>query len=222
MRNKTKSYKDLPPTPPFFSGLTSLPFLSLLPRVVQGDREWGLWSVHHTLPLPLLPPQGEDSSPSAPAPAWGPSPGDSPPWTVKCEPFTQATVLQEQTAPAWVPQGVTSPASKPPTAWAPLHGATGPGRSLHPHRLFTPLGTSTCSGVESSMGCRWVSAPLWASMGCRGTAWLTMVLATGCRGTSAPAPGAPLPPPSALALVSAEFLLLSPAAKCPYTFFFFS
>ncbi|NXC66527.1 PLCZ1 phosphodiesterase, partial [Anhinga anhinga] len=40
--------------------------------VAQGDEEWGLWSVHHTLSL-LLPPQEEDSSHSSPAPAWGPS-----------------------------------------------------------------------------------------------------------------------------------------------------
>ncbi|KAK4828543.1 hypothetical protein QYF61_027219 [Mycteria americana] len=42
-------------------------------RVAQGDGEWGLRSVHHTLSVPLLPPQGEDSSHSSPAPAWGPS-----------------------------------------------------------------------------------------------------------------------------------------------------
>jgi len=39
--------------------------------MAQGYGEWGLWSVRHTS-LPLLPPQGEDSSHSAPAPAWGP------------------------------------------------------------------------------------------------------------------------------------------------------
>jgi len=37
--------------------------------------------------------------------------------------FPRATVLQEQTAPAWVPHGVTSPASRPAPAWA-LHGVT--------------------------------------------------------------------------------------------------
>jgi len=43
--------------------------------VAQKDGEWGLRSVHHTFSLPLLPPQGEDSSHSASAPAWGPSHG---------------------------------------------------------------------------------------------------------------------------------------------------
>jgi len=46
------------------------PHLSILSGV---NGEWGLWSVHHTLSLPLLPPQAEDSSHSAPAPTWGPS-----------------------------------------------------------------------------------------------------------------------------------------------------
>jgi len=43
--------------------------------VAQGNGEWGLRSVHHTLSLPLLPPQREDPSHSAPAPTWGPSHG---------------------------------------------------------------------------------------------------------------------------------------------------
>ena len=58
-----------------------------------------------------------------------------------------------------------------------------------------------------SMGCRWGSAPLWTSMGCKGTACLIMVFCMGCRGISAPAPGAPPPPPSSLTWVSAELFL---------------
>jgi len=92
-----------------------------------------------------------------------------------------------------------------------LHGSSGPARSLLQHGLPTgsqrPLGTSTCSSVWSSMACRWTSAPLWTSMGCGGTACLTMVFSTGSRGISAPAPGAPRPPPSSLTLVSAELFL---------------
>jgi len=71
------------------------------------------------------------------------------------------------------------------------------------------------------VGCRWVSAPLWTSVGCRGTAFLTMVFSTSCRGISALASVTPSPSPSSLTLVSAEFSLLSLAAKDPYVGFFF-
>jgi len=50
-------------TPDFSSSSTSSP------REARRDGEWGFWSVHHMLSLPLLPPQGEDSSHSSPAPA---------------------------------------------------------------------------------------------------------------------------------------------------------
>ena len=112
-------------------------------------------------------------------------------------------VLWEQTAPAWVPRGVTSPASKPAPAWAPL--STGPQvlpgacSSAGFPRGHSLLRASACSGVGSSTGCRWISAPPWTSMGCRGTACLTVVFPMGCRGISAPAP----PPAPSLTLVSA-------------------
>jgi len=133
--------------------------------------------------------------------------------------------LQEQTAPALVPHEVTSTASKPAPAWATL--STGPqvlagacssmgspqGHSLlwaHPpaqHRV-------------PSTGYRWISAPPWTSIGCRGTACLTMVFSTGCRGISVLAPGAPPSPPS-LALVSAGLFLsysLTPLSYCSFLF----
>jgi len=44
-------------------------FSPSFPQAAQGDGEWGLWSVHHTLSLPIIPPQGEDFSHSSPAPA---------------------------------------------------------------------------------------------------------------------------------------------------------
>jgi len=110
------------------------------------------------------------------------------------------TVLQEQAAPAWVPRRVTSPARKPASAWAPLStglqvlaGACSSMGSPQGHSL---LRASPCSVMGSSKGCRWRSTPLWTSMGCRGTACLSMVVFTGCRGKiSTPASGAP-PPPS--------------------------
>jgi len=121
------------------------------------------------------------SSPSSPAPAQGPS------------------------------HGVTSPASKPALAWVPLStgpqvlpGACSSVGSPWGHSL---LRASTCSSVGSSLGCRWRSAPLWTSIGCRGTIFLTMGCSTCCRGTTALVPGASPPPPSLLTLVSAEFFL---------------
>jgi len=71
MRKKTKSYNTFPPPFPSSRAQLHCRFSPSSPRAVQGDGEWGLWSVHHTLSLPLLPPQGEDSSHSALAPAWG-------------------------------------------------------------------------------------------------------------------------------------------------------
>uniref|UniRef100_A0A8B9RQG0 Amidophosphoribosyltransferase n=1 Tax=Accipiter nisus TaxID=211598 RepID=A0A8B9RQG0_9AVES len=82
------------------------------------------------------------------------------------------------------------------------------------------LRASTCSGVGSSPGCRWRSAPPWTSLGCRGTACLTRVFTTGCRGIFAPAPGASPPPPSALTLVSAGLFLLhvlTPLSGCCFS-----
>lgn len=62
MRNKPKSSKHLPLTPPFFLGLTLLPVFSCCPTMARGCWEWGLQSVYHTSALllpPLLPSGGE-------------------------------------------------------------------------------------------------------------------------------------------------------------------
>ena len=76
MRNKKINLKTPSLHPFLLLGLNfTHDFSPSSPQVVQGDGEWGLQSVHHTLSLPLLPPQGEDSSHSAPAQAWGPSHG---------------------------------------------------------------------------------------------------------------------------------------------------
>ena len=57
--------------------------------------------------------------------------------------------------------------------------------------------------MGSSPGCRWRSAPPWTSVGCRGTACLTMVFPRGCSGISAPAARAPPPLSSSLTWGSA-------------------
>ena len=79
------------------------------------------------------------------------------------------------------------------------------------------LWASTCAGVGSSTGCRRISATPLPSMGCRGTACLTMVFTTGCRGISALVPGAPPPlllhwPRCLQGCSSHTSSLLSPAA----------
>ena len=112
-------------------------------------------------------------------------------------PFPWGAVLQEQAAPAWVPRGVTSPASKPAPSWAPLSMGLqvlpGTCSSMGFPWGHSLLWASTCSGVGSSMGCRWIAAPPLSSMGCREATCVTMVFTRGCRGTSAPAPAAPPP-----------------------------
>ena len=111
-----------------------------------------------------------------------------------------------------------------------LHGAAGPGRSLLQHRLRT--GSQPPSGIHllrcgvPSMSYRWISAPLWTSLGCSWTACLTLVFSMGYRGIYAPVPGAPPPSPSSLALVSAELFLshrFTPLTcrKCCYAGVFF-
>ena len=69
------------------------------------------------------------------------------------------------------------------------------------HRSF-PQGTV----LQEQAAPAWRSAPLWASMGCRGTARLIVVCSTGCRGIFVLAPGAPPLSSSSLTLVSAELL----------------
>jgi len=111
-----------------------------------------------------------------------------------------------------------------------LHGSTVPGRSLLQRRL--PTGSQLPSGTHllwcgvPSTGCRWTSAPLWTSMGCRGTTCLTMVFITSCKGRlSVPASGAPPPPPSSLTSVPAELFLshhLTPISRLPFFRSFFA
>jgi len=83
-----------------------------------------------------------------------------------------------------------------------------PAPAWAPHGVNSLLRASPCSSVGPSMGCRWRSAPLWTSMGCRGSLTHQCLLHR-CRGTSTLAPGASPPPPSALALVSAGLFLTS-------------
>ena len=131
MRNKTKSYKHLPPTPPFFPGWTALPIS--LPPPPEEHRGMGNGGYSQLITcclcrsflLTLCPCSGvvfppwetvlhellqRESFPRAAALHKLPQRGFLP----------RGAVLQEQVAPAWVPHRVTSPVSKPALAWAPL------------------------------------------------------------------------------------------------------
>lgn len=57
------------------------------------------------------------------------------------------------------------------------------------------------------MSWRWIFAPQWSSLGCRGTSCLTMVFTTVCRGISDPEPGLSPASPWALTFVFAGLFL---------------
>ena len=227
MRNKTKSQNTFPPPLPSSQAQLHSWILYLRTPAAQGDGEWGLWSVHHTLFSAASSSSGGGLITLFPCSSVGSLPqetvlhellqcGSFPRAAVLHKllqhgSFPQCAVLQEHTAPAWVPHGVTSPARKP-APWAPvstdplvLPGACSSAGFPRGHSL---LREPTCSGVGSSTGCRWISAPPWTSMVCRGTACLTRVFTRGCRGISALAPGASAPHHSSLILVSAGLFLL--------------
>jgi len=103
---------------------------------------------------------------------------------LQCESFPRAAVLQElvqrgspvgsQVLPANLLQhGLLSMGPQV------LPGGCSSGGFPQDHSL---LWASICSGLGSYMGCRRISAPLWTYMGCRGTACLTMVFITSCKG----------------------------------------
>ena len=64
------------------------------------------------------------------------------------------------------------------------------------------LQASTSPSTGSFTGSKWISAPPWTSMGCRGTTYSTMVVTTGCRGILARSHITP-PTPSELTWASA-------------------
>ncbi|KAM9590480.1 uncharacterized protein ACIBXB_005736 [Morphnus guianensis] len=237
MRNKTKSQNTFPPPLPSSRAQLHSRILYQAPPAAQGDGD-GVY-VHHTLFSAASSSSGGGLITLFPCSSVGSHPretvlhellqrGSFPRAAVLHEllqhgSFPRCAVLQAQTAPAWAPHGVTSPASKP-APWAPLSTdpqvLPGACSSAGFPRGHSPLREPTCSGVGSSTGCRWISAPPWTSMDCRGTACLTMVFTTGCRGISAPVPGASPPPPSSLTLVSAGLFLLhvlTPLSGCRFS-----
>jgi len=55
VRNKNRSPNTFSPPLPSSRDQLHSHFSTSSPRAAQGDEEWELWSVHHTLSLPLLP-----------------------------------------------------------------------------------------------------------------------------------------------------------------------
>jgi len=82
--------------------------------------------------------------------------------------FLWSTVLQEQAAPAWFSHGITSPGTKPASTWASrstgLRVLAGACYSTGFPRDHSLLQAYICSGMVSSMGFRWRSAPPWTSV----------------------------------------------------------
>ena len=112
-----------------------------------------------------------------------------------------------------------------------FHGSTGPGRILLQHGL--PTGSQPPSGIHllwcgvPSTGYKWISAPPWTSMGCRGTTCFTMVFMKNCKGRlSALTSRAPLPPSFFIDLGVCKVVSLTQshsslfAAVAPQVFFF--
>lgn len=175
MRSKISLIKHLPPT------LLSFPSSTSSLQMVQGDRERGLWSVHHTfLPLP------RERSPS-PVSLWGPLMGDSSPctsptwihpmgnssrWTASMwVTLLWDAVPQAQPVPVWVPHGISSPTRKP-VPDSSLHRIAGLCQEPDPAQLSygsqPPLRHLTAPWASSTIWRRIFAYP-WNFMSCRGT-----------------------------------------------------
>jgi len=137
---------------------------------VQGDGEWGLRSVQHTWALPLLPPQGKNSSHSAPAPARGPSHERQ--FSMNCSsvgPSHGVQSFRNRCSSVGPPWGHTPCQQICSSVGSSLCWSTGPARSLLQHRL--PMGSQPPLGTpHSGMGYPWTAGgdglhhgPPWAA-----------------------------------------------------------
>lgn len=165
-----------------FTPVFSTSYLS----AAQGKREQGLQALYHTF-LPLLPHQGEDSSHSSLAPVW--SPCHRRQYSMNFSNVSAFHRLQFSTNfSAWNLSTGCILSGTDCCSMGPLQShksfqqtcsnkdslspqVIGHARAILQEGLLTgsqpPSSTPSCSDVGSSMGCRWISASLWTSMGCK-------------------------------------------------------
>jgi len=198
MRNKTKSYKHLPPHPSLIPRLSFNPIsLPPSPERRRGTGNWGCGQFTTCCLCRSFLLRGGLLT-LCPCSSLGS--------------LTRGAVLQQQAAPAWVPHRATGPARSLLQCGLPTGSQTPLGIHLLRRGVLHGLQVKIFSTMH-----------LQTSMGCRAKACLTIVCSTGCRGISAPMPAAPPPPPSALTLESEELFLshsLNPAAIAIMLFFF--
>lgn len=157
-------------------------------QLVQEDGEWGLWSVHKSSCLPLLPPHTflllQFGSFSCDEVLQEVLQHGSLPWNV---------VLQEWSAPAWIAYGLQFL-----TDILFLSGFCQSCSFLQ--------GLSTCSSMGTPMACSVDICFTEVLNELKGTTCFTTIFSTG--DTPVPAPGAPFPPSSSLTWTAA-FMFLS-------------
>lgn len=136
---------------------------------IQGDREWGLWSVCNTSCLLLLPPPTLSLIP------WETILWTRPVWVLP------TGCSSSRAAPAWVPSTGCSPSGTAAPAWTPLST----GQQVLPG-AFASAGSHKLQFVLGKIHMRWQ----WIFKGLQRRSCLTMVFITVCRGASALVPDA--------------------------------
>jgi len=140
-----------PPSPSPFPGSTSLLF-SLPPSpAAWGDGQWGLWSAHHTLSLPLLPPHTLPLLQRGVPPMGVSSPQTAPAWVLP------TGCSSSRTAPVWGPfHGVQSLRNRLPQRGSPTGSQALPANLLR-CGLLSPRGRRSCQEPAPAWAPQWVT-----------------------------------------------------------------